>query len=282
MTKTRLAAGLFLFASVTSALAQGVNGPPKPCDLRVQVDLKNSSSIVGIVTSGALVERLGRSGYEPIEDQQERGAGIRIFYYRNQDGFLFLPYRDIREVQVLGTLTPEESRTLRDAVAHAELVTRNKDELARRSKAAAEARKADAASEADGRALLARFPPEKGYSKQLYGDLRRREIVNREKLGAEEQAFVASFEAWEKAYAASELKGSPTSSPKREAKTDDAAAAGDAVTKPPEPKARRGAPPKPPRKAAPKPPPARTTRTTPLPAEGEAPPLPIPDVTGGG
>ena len=110
---------------------------------------------------GRLVEVRVRGFFKTAEDAKSPRAGIRVFYYRNANGFIFLPYRTIKEVVVLGKLTKEQKEALETAVAASE-------------RAAARGRKktVDGSTpkpELSGltekeRELLTKFDPAKGWS----------------------------------------------------------------------------------------------------------------------
>ena len=85
-------------------------------DARVKVTMTNGSIIVGIARGGALCERQVREGFEPAKSTDERGAGIRVWYYQRMNGFLFLPHRLVEEVEIISTLTPEQSAAITQAI----------------------------------------------------------------------------------------------------------------------------------------------------------------------
>ena len=91
----------------------------KDRDERVQVILKNGHSLIGIAKQGIRCERLVRGNFKPSSDAPDRSAGIRVWYYQDLDGYIFLESKGLDRVDVLGTLTAEESRALAEAVAAA-------------------------------------------------------------------------------------------------------------------------------------------------------------------
>lgn len=190
MPRTLAALGSILGLLSWAAAQDSATAP----DLRVQVALKNGSSIVGIAPGGCLSERPSRAGYESCPDREERKSGIRIWYYRNLDGFIFLPHKTVGDVKVLNALDPAESKILRDAAARA----RKEPKAAGRSEEPREAAApGDLSAEEAG--LLKLFPPDRGWSPDRYGEIQRRRIVNDVQPTGEEARFVESYAAWEKA-----------------------------------------------------------------------------------
>src|SRR5688572_26758073 len=102
---------LLFIAAVVVAQEQSSK---EPRDERVQVLLKNGHSMIGIAKAGVRTERLVRGNFKPGTDATDRGSGIRVWYYQDLDGYIFLESRSLERVDVLGTLTPEESRALSD------------------------------------------------------------------------------------------------------------------------------------------------------------------------
>jgi hypothetical protein len=182
------------------ATAQEGAAPPS-ADLRIQVNLKNGASIVGIAPGGCLSERAGRTGYETTDDRSDRRSGVRVWYYRNLDGFLFLSFRTIEEIKILNALNPKESRILREAAARARKPSDRRAQGAESpggEKMRAE-QPAAGESSAEDAAVLKEFPPEQGWSAERYGEIQRRRIVNDVQPTGEEARFVEVFSAWERA-----------------------------------------------------------------------------------
>src|SRR5262245_2541812 len=111
-----LLAAVLAVVSASALLAQSpaVDRRVTLTDLRIQASLKNGATIVGIAPGGCLAERLSQRGYEAADDVSDRKTGVRIWYYRNMDGFLFVPYRTVKDLEILGALEPIESKVLRD------------------------------------------------------------------------------------------------------------------------------------------------------------------------
>jgi hypothetical protein len=186
-------------------------------DERVQVVLKNGHSLIGIAKQGIRNERLVRGNFKPSSDAPDRSAGIRVWYYQDLDGYIFLESKGLDRVDVLGTLTAEESRALAEAVSaargfrvQAAAASRPSD---KKSDGTADSRPSSDASglTAAEKALLEKFPPEKGWSPEKFGELQRKKIVLHVNPSTEEQAFIDDFPAfqgaWKKWLAAQPAKG---------------------------------------------------------------------------
>jgi hypothetical protein len=197
------------FLVIASFLAAQDAPSQEPRDERVQVLLKNGHSMIGIAKAGVRCERLVRGNFKPCSDLADRSAGVRVWYYQDLDGYIFLDSRVLERIEVLGKLTPEESRALADAIAMAHrsrIVQLPTSRPAARGEDGTGSRPAPVvdpnALTSDERALLERFPPEKGWSPEKFGELQRRKIVLHVAPSKEEQSFVDRFPdfqtAWKK------------------------------------------------------------------------------------
>lgn len=182
----------------------------RPPDLRVHAQLNNGHSIIGVALGSRLSEKSTRRGYSPTEDRKHRKSGVRVWYYRNLDGFIFLPHKTVEKLEVLGKLSSADSRALRTAVSAA------RKARASAAKAKAEAAKAKAKpggepgekpGEGGGdvltsaeQALLKEFPPDKGWSAERFGEIQRRKIVLHINPSSQEQKFIEVFQDWAKAH----------------------------------------------------------------------------------
>ena len=218
-------------------------GPVRPADERVLVTLKNGETLTGVAPQGIKIERLVGGRFLPSKDVRELKAGIRVWYYRDLDGYLFLEHRQVASVEVLDRLTPEQSKELSDAMAAGRRGRDDARRAATLARRAAESRptpeegdepapKPEAPkplSETD-MAVLAQFPPEEGWTPEKFGELKRRSIVLHVYPNANEQAFLDGFETWRGAFerwsaleAAKEAaKEAPKSAPKPAPARDDA------------------------------------------------------------
>ena len=75
--------------------------------VRVAVRLKNGNKLRGVVKDGKMVERV--DGLRFVDAQaKDTGAGIRLWYTSGARNYVFVPFSDFSEYQVLQRLTPKE------------------------------------------------------------------------------------------------------------------------------------------------------------------------------
>ena len=79
--------------------------------VRVAVRLKNGNKLIGVVKDGRLVERV--DGLRFVDAQAlERGAGIRLWYSGGARNYVFVPFTDFAEYEVLEQLTQKQLQLL--------------------------------------------------------------------------------------------------------------------------------------------------------------------------
>jgi len=83
------------------------NGRTVQSHVRVAVRLKNGNRLVGVVKDGKMVERV--DGLRFVEAQAlERGAGIRLWYTGGTRNFVFVPFGDFADYEVLQQLSNKQ------------------------------------------------------------------------------------------------------------------------------------------------------------------------------
>lgn len=83
------------------------NGKQVKSHVRVAVRLKNGNKLTGVVKDGRFVERV--DGLRFVDAQaKDRGAGIRLWYTSGVRNWLFVPFSDFADYQVLQRLTPKQ------------------------------------------------------------------------------------------------------------------------------------------------------------------------------
>lgn len=218
--------GVFLLTVLAMApelLAQS----GESADVRVEVQLKNGSTIVGVAQNGRLRETPGRRGYRVTDDASDSRSGIRIWYYREQEGFVFLPYRNIKSVTRIATLTPKETADIRRAAVKAEKKRKKRardlaDARKRRSRSGSDSKSRSSKSKSSAKSssgaeggpeltrrqkdLLEEFPPGE-WTRARYGKIQRtRAILGRQPVGAEKR-FCDVFAEWDVARRLQESAG---------------------------------------------------------------------------
>ena len=69
------------------------------------------------------------TGYRPADDD-EKGAGVRFWFPKAQDGFIFMPVVAIRRLEELGELSSDDGRSIaRARVASAERAERERFQI---------------------------------------------------------------------------------------------------------------------------------------------------------
>ncbi len=188
-------------------------GPVRPPDERVLVTLRNGETLTGVAPQGVKNERLVGGRFLPSDDTRAPKAGIRVWYYRELDGYLFLEQKQVAKVEVLDRLSSEQSKELADAMAAGR---RGRDDARRAAALARRAAESRPAPEEGDEpeapplkpaplteaelAILTRFPPEEGWTPEKFGELKRRSIVLHVYPNANEQAFLDEFESWREAF----------------------------------------------------------------------------------
>lgn len=205
--------------------------------VRVLVRLKNGNKLVGVVKDGRFVERV--DGLRFVEAQaQEAGAGIRLWYSSGTRSYVFLPFAQFAEYEVLQRLSTKELGEIERQMQMEE------KRAAERAAAAAEKAKGDAvappppespapgdgkpapagesaggtpakvtaAGDAEAAAkakvqeqeklwfrLVTEYPPSAGWGQAKCDEIKRRFAVVGAKPSASEQFFADNFGEWEKA-----------------------------------------------------------------------------------
>jgi hypothetical protein len=188
------------------------------------VTLKVGRALSGVVTCDKVFERREGASWVPA-DKDAPGAGVRLFFVKDSDGFVFVPTKDMKSAEKLDEVTDREGRDL--AKRRADAARRAEDERVRlrekRAEAAAAAAAANAPTEAEETpkaeehevpvavspeeqlarytTLLTKYPPEK-WTPETPKEIEKRRIVMDLFPSDEEKAFLAVFEEWSKAYAA--------------------------------------------------------------------------------
>ncbi len=203
--------------------------------VRVAVRLKNGNKLIGVVKDGKMVERV--DGLRFVDAQaKERGAGVRLWYTAGARSYVFVPFADFVEYEVLAQLSPKQ---LEEIEAEMQMEERRRAERApaagadgapvpapatgeappappaktgkaaeKAAERAAEAEKALAAAKAATEAeqqqrawftLLQDYPPAAGWNKAKRDEIAKRFVVVGAQPSEHEKRFVANFAQWERA-----------------------------------------------------------------------------------
>lgn len=188
---------------------------------RVLVMLKNGQKLNGIVKNKKFAERAEGFNYFST-DKDSRGSGLRLWYTRAGQSYLFIPYDEIAHVDTVARVSDLEVRELEesllaevaekrdreagDRLAMLKMRDRNRDdERASVDQAAEETRKKESekkktAAIEKAKRILDRFPPEQGWGEEKKKDIIAKK-ASRIYPDAEESAFLKLFDSWREAKA---------------------------------------------------------------------------------
>jgi hypothetical protein len=161
--------------------------------------------------------------------RDDRGAGVRLWWVNDLDGFMFVPATEILELRVLGTITNEQSQesakrrreSSERAEAERDRIDQAKDQaedtqaqakflLAEVEKARREAtamalvdqqKKDDVAKAKRWAELLSRFPPDK-WTLETPKEIDKRRTVMHVFPNDDEIEFLKAFDEWKEAWTA--------------------------------------------------------------------------------
>ncbi|HEX6812754.1 MAG TPA: hypothetical protein VF384_14100 [Planctomycetota bacterium] len=209
-------------------------GKPLQSHVRVAVRLKNDNTLRGVVKDGKLVERV--DGLRFVDAQaKEPGAGIRLWYATGARNYVFVPFSQFSEYEVLQRLSQKDLEDMerelqRDEASRGQApaapppsappgaspVEQGKDPLknplGKDEKDPKGAKDKDGASkdaELDAEAeqrrlwftLVTAYPPSAGWGAAKRDEISRRFVVIGAKPSEAEQRFVDKYADWLKACA---------------------------------------------------------------------------------
>lgn len=187
--------------------------------VRVRVKLRNGERLNGIVKNGRFVERPSGGLEFSRAEMTQKDAGLRLWYYNNADGYMFLPYKWIKTYKVLQRLTDVEIKVIRDEIKDKERSAKEqafkrleklKDKAAAMKEEGAATEKLDAlanslakkkAEEAENARLLAlveEYPPAEGWGEDRINQINVRRLTINVFPNAKERRFIDIFEDWKK------------------------------------------------------------------------------------
>lgn len=194
---------------------------------RARAKLRSEGTAEGVVLVDGLWERRDVVQGWVSAKKDEAGAGVRLWYVGELDGYQFVPYREIAELRSLGALTAEEQQAIEkrraDSARRAEEERRRlaadkaysadaaekakalvaeveKAQAEAQAKAAVEAAKGlDAARTKRWAELLAKFPPDR-WSVDTPKEIERRKLVLHLFPSDEELDFLKVYDEWREAY----------------------------------------------------------------------------------
>jgi hypothetical protein len=215
---------------------------------RYQITLRTGTTLTGVVTCEKVFER--RDGLNWVAaDKEAPGAGVRLYFVKDADGFVFILKKDMKDAEKLEDISEREGRDLaKRRVAAQHRADEERDQLRKererreakaKEKAEAEEKAGDETSKehaaamtpeeqlAHYQALLKKYPPGK-WTLDSPKDIERRRIVMDLFPNEEEKAFLAVYDDWAKAFAVWKAAKDAAKA------TDDGAKPAEGATKPAE------------------------------------------------
>lgn len=204
-------------------------GRPLQSHVRVAVRLKNDNRLRGVVKDGKLVERV--DGLRFVDAQaKEPGAGVRLWYTTGVRNYVFIPFSQFAEYEVLQRLSQDDldqierelqreeaSRGAGPAIPAAPAAEPRATEPAKdagkepKDKDAQdkETKGKDGAPAGDAQQdptkvwfqLLQSYPPTAGWNEKKRDEIMRRKVVIGATPSETEMKFVEKFAEWQKACA---------------------------------------------------------------------------------
>ncbi len=187
---------------------------------KVEIQVRPGVVLKGIVKDHRCELLTPEGAYLPVESDEVPGAGVRVYHAMGLDGFIFIRYDSISEINFRGKLSQEEGMALARKI-HEEM--KRAAEEKKRAVADMEARRARLAAEKDARAtaveeaeteevlqgenkraaeikaLLERFPPPEWRPARL-GELKKRRLILDILPNEQEREFIDNYELWFEGY----------------------------------------------------------------------------------
>jgi len=196
--------------------------------VQVRVKLRNGERMLGVVKNGRFVEK--PSGLEFTKsDVRTKGAGLRLWYYNNTNGYIFIPYKHIQTYRVMKRLTDIEITEIKDRIVERERLARaeglkrskllqDKHEMRKRDTEAGKkleklAKDMEAQRKKDAEIarlikIYGEFPEKDGWGEQKLQEINLRRIAIGAFPDEKSRRFVEVFEDWQqgKTYAEKQSK----------------------------------------------------------------------------
>ena len=183
-------------ASVLTAKVEASAPSPETTNIAVEVWLETGAVFTGVAMNGKVAEKPVGPGWTDIagNPKDDVSSGIRLWYYRNLDGFVFLNHRYIDKVVVGKKLTESEMIALKAKVAEIRTGTKapTKDGTA--------AKQGYASLDAGEKKLIDEFPPTSGYSIERYEAVQRDFVTKGTKPTPDEDKWIEVYPDWLKSY----------------------------------------------------------------------------------
>ena len=217
-------------------------GRPLQSHVRVAVRLKNDNRLRGVVKDGKLVERV--DGLRFVDAQaKEPGAGVRLWYTTGVRNYVFIPFSQFAEYEVLQRLSQEDLEEIERELQREEAsrgagpatpaAPAGEPRAAEPAKDAGKEPNDKAAQDKDGKGkdeagkdgapagdaqqnptkvwfqLLQSYPPTAGWNEKKRDEIMRRKVVIGTTPSETEMKFVEKYAEWQKACAHFGVEANP-------------------------------------------------------------------------
>lgn len=183
-------------ANTLTAEVEAPAPSPETTNVAVEVWLETGAVFTGVAMNGKVAEKTVGPGWTDVlgNPKDDVSSGIRLWYYRNLDGFVFLNHRYIDKVVVGKKLTESEMIALKTKVA--EIRTGSKAP----TKDGTAAKQGYASLDAGEKKLIDEFPPASGYSIERYEAVQRDFVTKGTKPTPDEDKWIEVYPDWVKSY----------------------------------------------------------------------------------
>lgn len=211
-------------------------GRPLQSHVRVAVRLKNDNRLRGVVKDGKLVERV--DGLRFVDAQaKEPGAGVRLWYTTGVRNYVFIPFSQFAEYEVLQRLSQEDLEGIERELQREEVSrgagpgtpaapaaepraaepAKDAGKEPKDKEADKEAKGKDGAPAGDAQQdqtkvwfqLLQSYPPTAGWNEKKRDEIMRRKVVIGATPSETEMKFVEKYAEWQKACAHFGVEANP-------------------------------------------------------------------------
>lgn len=218
-------AALLVLAAATAAWAEDPAGEGE----RLRVQIRGGGTVEGVVLAKGTWERRHPVDGWVAAKRAEKGAGVRLWWVNDIDGFQFVEADEVVATKSLGTVTAQEAadaakrrkaaseRAAAERVRIDEAKAKEADaaekakalleEVEKATQEAEAAKLVDVAKQEDKAKakrwaeLLAQFPPDR-WSPDTPSEIERRKVTLHVFPSEDEQAFLKVFDEWKEAWTA--------------------------------------------------------------------------------
>ena len=161
-------------------------------EIKVRAKHGKPTVFKGVIRNGKLIERFVGRRFRLQKDVTHPQCGVRLWWMNNSDGWMFFRYSNIMSLSITGKLTAKERR---------EILRRLKAKQEWRDAKPEDAPKVDPSKQLTEQLakmnsselasyLLKTYPEEKGWNRERYRGLKRKQVIDNVTLEREQAIFV--------------------------------------------------------------------------------------------